>query len=417
MSKHKLILSIFIFTLILTLICPFVFAEDKISENNKYENQLIDENSAINGEGTVVNVSANSETQKDPKVTETEENVESSTSETMITETNATPNDVYLIQDSVTIDYIVDGNVYVIADTVNIDAQIIGNAYICANNINISQQGYVSNSLFAISNNITIQGIVYDLYTTSENLTIEGYVYRDVHSVAKKLELLGTIGRNAFLKTSEISCSKIIYAENNIDVLSTFQGKVVGNLNYSAPSEIKIPEGTVDGKIKYEPEVISTNNYLSTAISFVVLTIALWLLIKWLSPKFINKAETLLKTKPLSVVGFGILGLIVIPLVSIALMLLNVTSSVGILFLALYFVLICISISIFIIALNNVICSKIKFDKAIKQFVILVILSIVTWLLTIIPYAGSVFVLIYMILGLGIIVKNILAKKEEKAKE
>ena len=43
MSKHKLILSIFIFTLILTLICPFVFAEDKTSENNKYENQLIDE--------------------------------------------------------------------------------------------------------------------------------------------------------------------------------------------------------------------------------------------------------------------------------------------------------------------------------------------------------------------------------------
>lgn len=412
MFKNNLKRTILILTLILLMLCPFVFAEDEEIQNtdDEYAIQLINEVPADSSEEGVTIVPEGILTDLPPSENQAE-SIENKTQK----------NDVYLIGDNVKVDYIIDGNLYVIANTVSIESQVIGNVFVCANKLDITSQGYISSSVYVASSNINIDGIAYDVYATSQNLTISGYIYRDVYAASKNINILGTIGRNANITTNNLSFGTSNVSSNNVDnedfVNVTSQGKIIGNLNYSAPSEIEIPERIVDGEIKYEQQIVNNNDYLGSAITFVILTIIVWLLLKWLAPKFIEKSENLLKTKPLPIIGFGLLGLIAMPIIAIALILLNVTSTIGLLFLAIYFILICISTAVFVISINNIICSKLKLDKTLKKFGLLIAVTIVAWLLTIIPYAGTVINLIYIILGLGIIVRIILPKKEKEKKK
>lgn len=74
------------------------------------------------------------------------------TSEQISEEDSYKKSDVYLIDQEVTIDYIVDGNLFVMADTVTIDAQIGGDAFIMAKNIIVGEHGYIYSNLFALAN-------------------------------------------------------------------------------------------------------------------------------------------------------------------------------------------------------------------------------------------------------------------------
>ena len=68
--------------------------------------------------------------------------------------------DAYLIGDTVTVDYIVDGNAFIFADTVIIDSQIGGNLFVCAKEVTIKENGFVVNSLFGFAEKMTISGVV-----------------------------------------------------------------------------------------------------------------------------------------------------------------------------------------------------------------------------------------------------------------
>ena len=84
--------------------------------------------------------------------------------------------------------------------------------------------------------------------------------------------------------------------------------------------------------------------------------------------------------------------------------------------LILFFVLIAISTSVFIIAINNIICNKLKITKNSTIFGILILSSAIIWLIGLIPYVGSIVSFIAVILGLGIVTYYLLFK-EKKVKE
>ncbi len=68
--------------------------------------------------------------------------------------------DLYLIDNDVTLNDVIDGNAYIIANSVTINSQIIGNAFIMAKTINISKDAYIYNSLYALSNNLNMMFIL-----------------------------------------------------------------------------------------------------------------------------------------------------------------------------------------------------------------------------------------------------------------
>lgn len=394
MLKNKLKIIALLIIVSLCLIMPNVRAENE-TPGQTTENPDIE----------TANEASNSDADN------TTENVESGSESSL---NNIKKEDIYIIDNDVTIDYIVDGNLFIIANNVTINSQIGGDAFIIAKTINIETQGYIFSNLFAYTEDLTISGIVYDLFTSAQNVTINGYIYRDIRVSTNNLNINGIIGRNAF-----VSASNIQFAETSSEGESTISNRAIinGNFNYSSPQEVSIPSReAVGGNINFNSMPKYDNNIIQEYIlsfgKFVITAIIIWLLCLWLTPKFLKNAHELLSKKLLPVIGYGILTPIIITIAFIVLLLLGITSKVALLGLGLLLLLIAISASIFVIAINLILCEKLKIEKIIQTFGMLIISSTVIWLLTLIPYVGIFLKLIFSILGLGIIIKNIIPPKK-----
>lgn len=393
MLKSKLKVSLILLTILLLVLMPFSLADD--------ENQV--EPISSQDQSTPVQTA-----QPD------QEDSNSNTNATSTDENSFKKSDVYLAGDNITVDYIIDGNAFIIADTVTISSQIGGDAFICAKTINITEQGYIFSNLFAVSESLNINGVVYDVYSCANTVTVSGYIYRDLKATCDTLNIFGTIGRNAFASTSNINFIKTNGSEQS-QVLA--QGNVSGDLNYSSKSEISIPENVVAGNVNFSAATSSSKGdilkYVISLLTFLVLVSIVWLLLSWLAPKFLTNAETLLTKKPLPVLGFGALTLILLPILAIILLLLKLASSAGLLLIVFYILLICLSTSIFLITVSNIICKKFNITKKALSFVVILVTSAILWGASFIPYIGILLKLVCMLFGLGILAKAILPSKKE----
>lgn len=328
--------------------------------------------------------------------------------------------DVYLMGDEVTIDYVVDGNLFVIAKTVNINSQIGGDAFIMASQINVGEQGYIFSNLFALSQELNVSGVVYDLYSCSQTTNINGYVYRDIKVTSSTVNINGTVGRNAFIAAENINFPQ--NTESEKELVTSSKAMIYGDINYSSPNEIKIPEGSVTGSINYSKldtsEGKSAANIIQDYIwnlgTFIVTIAVIWLLILWLAPKFLSKTDYMVSKKILPSLGFGALTTIAIIVASIILLIIGITAEVALLGIGILVLLLLIGVPIFTISINQFICKKLKVEKNIATFGILIITSAVVWLTTIIPFVGGLINLVIKLIGLGIIVNYVLTNRKEK---
>ena len=381
MLKNKLKIIALLVAIILVLMVPTVRAENEVENANS----------------SVMPIS---------------ENPEGTTQET-ISEDNFKRGDVYLTGDNITIDYVVDGNLFVLANSLTINSQIGGDVFVIANSVNVGEQGYVFSNLFALSNNVTISGVVYDLYTSSNSVTINGYIYRDIKVISNSLTINGMVGRNAFVKTDTINFATSSSEENQI----TSNGIISGDLSYTASSEISIPEGAVSGSTNFTKSNTSNDasvqEYILSLGRFLATVAIIWLLCLWLAPKFLNTTSKLVSKKSLPIIGYGILTPILTLIAFVIFVILGITSNIALLALALLFLLFAISSSIFAIAINKFICNKLKIEKTSISFGMLIVLSAIIWGISLIPYVGFIASLLISIYGLGLIVYYIIPKKDK----
>jgi len=338
---------------------------------------------------------------------------ETSSSDVAPTEETYKKSDVYLGGDNVTIDYIVDGNAFICADTVTINSQIGGDAFIMAKKIIVEEKGYIFSNLFAMAESIEIKGVVYDVYALCQNLNISnGYVYRDIKAACNTLNINASVGRNVF-----VNCANI-----NFNTFEGANGVIFGNLDYSSDFEISIPENVVNGEVSFTQTSVSTEqpigeiiaDYILDLGTFIAFVLLVWLICLWLSPKFLNNTNQYVGKNSLRVLGIGVLTLITIPVICIALIFLQLTSSFAITLLGLYILALIVSTSLFTITANNYVCSKLKINKNLGILGMLILSAIIVWALTSIPYAGAVISFVITILGLGILVSSIVPKREPK---
>lgn len=361
-------------------------------------------------------VFADNETADDGIMPISEEPSETMNPNARVDENNYKKSDVYLAGESVTIDYIVDGNLFVFADTVTINSQIGGDAFIFAKNVIIDEQGYVFSNLFTVSENIEIKGVVYDVYAISKTINIsKGYVYRDMKISCETLNVNGVIGRNAF-----VGCSNI-----NFNTDGESNGTIYGDLNYTASSEFSIPENVVSGKVNYTPLKLSVEkpvqsiiaDYIWSIGTFIAFVLIIWLVCLGIAPKFLNNTNNYVGKKTLSVLGYGLLTLIIVPIACVILILLRLTSAFSLFLLALYILALIISKCLFTITANNYLCSKLKINKNIGIFGMLIVSGIIIDVITMLPYVGGYISFVITVLGLGILIISILPKRTAKSNE
>lgn len=397
MLKNKFILIALIAILILSLTIPVVRAENE----------------------TDVELTTNSEVDSEDVIAPDDDHDHTQENQT-IANNNIKKADVYLTGDEVTIDYVVDGNLFVVAKTVNINSQIGGDAFICASKINIGEQGYIFSNLFAAAQDVEISGVVYDLYACAQTTTINGYVYRDVKVLSNTLNISGTIGRNAYVSVENMNFPTEV-TDTDDELVSRSNSMIYGDLNYSSKSEINIPDESVIGSVNYnkidtpEEESVSgvIQDYIWDCGTFIVTVAVIWLLILWLAPKFLTKADEIVASKALPSLGFGVLASLIMIFATIVLLILGITAEVALLGLGAFILLLFIGVPIFTISINQLICKKLKIEKNIATFGVLIITSAVIWLISLIPIVGGLVNFVIKFIGLGIIIKYIFSNKKD----
>ena len=321
--------------------------------------------------------------------------------------------DEYLFGDTVTVDYVVDGNLFICANKVYINSQIGGDAFILAKEIEIGQNGYIYSNLFALTNSLDIKGIVYDLFTCAKTVSISGgYVYRDARVACDTLNVNGVVGRNALVNASSI----------NFNTDSASNGLIYGDLKYSSKSELTIPDTVVIGETTFTQE--ENNSTVPTAgeiamslLSVLVLIVLVWLVCNWLAPKFVAYSNNYIGKRTLKTFGIGLLAMIAIPLVSVILITLKVTSLFALIILAIYLIALVVSYIVFIISVNQYLCERFKADNMIKKLGLLVALGIVVYLVTLIPYVGGIISILMTVFGLGVLTSYVLPNHCEKVQK
>lgn len=389
-TKTKLFL---ILLLIITLITPFSFAENETTDttDTTADTSVVEETSTTN-EATVTSDEDTVQTQSNQDIYE---------------------GDLYLTGNDITMDKLVNGNVYIAAKNVKITGQIAGNLFIFANTVEFTD-AYIESSAYICANDVKFQAVASDLYICSNNLEIPtNYgVYRDIKSFSNNLTLLGIVGRDAYCEATNLTISK-----------DDAKATIYGNFNYGSKSEIEIPEGAVEGEVKYSQIMNENNNnnildYIYSALCAIIFTLVIYGLALLFTKGSIEKCTKITAKKFLPAFGIGILALILVPIASILLMITTVGVPVAFALLVLYGLLISIATSVFSISISNIVCDKLKLTNGWLKALGVIIVSLLVYVIGIIPYVSILKILI-VILGFGTIImnmffKNIKFEAEEK---
>lgn len=380
-TKSKILLSIL---LILVLVSSYCFAtvEPRTSEP----------------EATSEDVSAISETDE----TETTE----------ITTSNWVNSDLYVAEDVVTIDKVVDGNAFVVGKEVTITGEIGGDLFVCADKLNI-EGGYVYSSIFACANEITINGVVYDVYAFCNTLNLEsdGFIYRDMKVAGTNVNINGKIRRDAY-----ITCSNITFAESS----STL---IYGNLEYSSGTEATIPEGAVAGEVKYsateqiEETEINVGSiilsYVTDLLQTLVYTFVVALLLVWLTPKFVERVGKMSVAKSFASLGIGFATPIALIIVGIILLISSVGASIFLSGIFAFVLLAFVGHTIASIFFGRIFTKVLKMEGNVKFILFTLLSSLIIWAICQIPVLGGFFSFIIAIFGIGTTIVNMVYKKEK----
>lgn len=319
----------------------------------------------------------------------------------------------YFGTDDVNLTTPITGDVFIATSgAVTIDTTINGNAFVCATSVTISENAVIQSSLFNASNSLTMAGTIgINIYDVSSDFTLNGTIKNDLFLTSSKSNINGSVYGDVNISAENISVSDSASIKNNF--------------NYSAKEKINLSENVVDGTVNYN--AISTSkedtssdvtDFIVSTISFVIFAVVIFILCKWFNCRFINFHTNFFGNLPKCLL-YGFLGLIVTPIVCVILLILNLTLNLSFMLLAIYILTLFIASSIVIIVLSKLIAEKLqnKFTKTnntLLTILSIVVFSIVYKLLQLIPTLGAIITFAMVMVGIGILFKNLIPAKEPK---
>lgn len=336
-----------------------------------------------------------------------------STENTTTEETNTTSiveNDLYLYGNDITMNQNVDGNVYIFGKNVNISGEVYGNLFICAGNVTFEDSAYIDSSTYIVAKNVNFNAYSDSLYVACNELSIpENHgTYKDLYAITTKTTLLGTIGRNANIFTSQLIMSS-----------DSSQGSITGNLNYSSDTQLELPDNAVTGEITYLANNTGKTyntiwDIIINIVNSIFATSLVYLLYRFFLEKGLEKSSSCLSHKFGKVVLTGIVSLIAIPIISIILIIAKVGLIPGLLLLMLYMFMIGISPYIFASVLARRIYNNKKFSKMPLEYLLAILIGVVLSALQMIPFIGIIVTIFISIIGFGIIIYNLFFNENHK---
>lgn len=311
-------------------------------------------------------------------------------------------------------------------DTVNASAALAG--------AKVSADGKVNGVLFGAGNDVVLSGEVDYGVVAGNNVDITGTVLKDAAIAgnvvefknanlqrdtligASNVKLSGKFGRNitvgadiADLNDVTIGGNLKLYAEN---ITIGDNVKIAGTLTYPEDADIKISDSAVIGKVEKTAALNVEQSWIEiltekvfSILSLVLIFVVISLLLPKLFEKIDKKYEKFGFDKGIEVFTKGLLFIVAIPVISILLLTIVIGMPLAFILIALYVIAIYLS-KIFAAYLIG---SKIA-DKWMKDTSILVkglIGLAIVFVISIIPYFGSLLMMIIVLVGLGVLIDAI----------
>lgn len=316
--------------------------------------------------------------------------------------------DLYLFEQNVEVSETVDGNVFAYGSSVNITGEIYGDLFVMANTLEISDGAVIYGNVFAYVTDITVSGIVSDIYAISSNFTLadSGMLARNLYLSSNSTTLTGHISRDAYISTRNLSFGEA--TETVID----------GNLNYRAKSNFEIAEGVVGGDVNYTPVQVDTGSIVVSIINNVItallFSLAVILLAMWITPKFKDRACEILSKKGFKAFGIGILVFVVTIVAAFILVVFTsgLCFSIALALIVLLILAYSISNTVFSMAVGKLITQKLNLNKNVAYVLFSLLIVLVITLIRYIPYVGGFITFITSIIGLGILCVNAYKRKD-----
>ena len=338
-----------------------------------------------------------------------------------------TYSDLYVFEDTdYEMDKLIDGNVYILVNgDVKFTGEVKGSVFIFANGtVEITEEAYIADSLYIFAQEAKINGTIYDIYCASEKFELmeKAYIERDVKIASSNVKLRGKVYRDVFLTA------------DNIDVKDEETSLLIGgDFNYTSGREIEglkdiVLYGEINFKLEEEesfeiPLAEKIKDYAFSAVTSIIYALVIYFVLKLLSPRFTEAITKDLKEK--SIIAFAV-GLITWAIIFIAfimsIMLLFTAIGLPISIIAwmIMTIIIYISSAVFSISITGIAKDKIEAVKNNKvlEICLLMVIALCVWILQKLPYIGGLSNFIIITTGIGLIIRNIIAKKEiEKTKE
>ena len=333
-------------------------------------------------------------------------------------ETTTIPNTnsaVYEGNTNVLLNGYVNGNSFLMGQQVTISGYVKGDLFVMANSLVIESGAEVTGTVFALAKEMKISGKVNDVYALSQEFTLaeNGFVARDLNLSVSTATFQGKVGRDVNLSANTLSFDE--GAKNLIG----------GNLNYSTPNEVTIPEDVVIGKVNFEKMTVEQpstakiiSNYVTNFFIVVLYATLVIILATFVTPNFAKKATYSMTKKPFISALIGIGAIIFVPIASLILALTGIFVYASCALIVVYLLVLSITIAILGMAIGNYFANKLK-NITKTKFILLSIASVaVLWLLQQVPFVGGYISIFTVVFGLGIFVYSLFTKNAlEEVKE
>jgi cytoskeletal protein CcmA (bactofilin family) len=329
-------------------------------------------------------------------------------------------------------DEVVEGNLYFYSKSLNIEGKVLGDVIGVSPNIQIN--GYVEGDVISISQNISVNGEINgNLRSASNNLNIAGNIARNVNflgdsfllkkdaSIGQSVSLIGInseingevmgsvhgLSQNTLIRGSiardlniTVDSKKRRHYSNTLEISET--ATILGSLSYRSGQEALVHSENIGGSIiKKDPRGSALNFPSARKFIFSILSSFLVaLLLLYLFKDKIERIKKVIIRKNYRTMGYGAIIFFLSPVIIILLLASIIGLPVALISLALWLILSFLSRVVVALAVGDYFFELIKKESA-SPYLKMLSGIIILWALFALPYAGWLFSLATVLLGLG----------------
>ncbi len=329
----------------------------------------------------------------------------------------------YTTGDNPTISTAVNDDAFVSGGTVSIDAPVMGELFAAGDKVTVSEKP--SRSIFVAGNTVTVsEGSSYNVFAAGNDVTIKGDIAHDVfvagnritidpsttingtlHIAGNEMKIAGTIKGNVEANGNMVTINAVIGGNFKGDVTNlTFTGgSIGGNLDYKSAkdadglSTVTITGSTTRGEQSYTPSS-PLHNWLWAGLGTLITGLA----ILFMMPRKLEDEINTMTTQWPKALGWGLVTLIVTPIVGALLLATMIGAPIGVILLIAYIIALYLAGVIGQMFIGSWILKRAKTRITTQKQHLgwsLVVGIIVVGLLKMIPVVGGIIAFIFFIIA------------------